>query len=147
MIFSGPEILPGRTDVTSDKVNFRAKIRKTFFYIPYMYTHRYTYTCFRKCGWRKYSSPQRPQIYIYIYIFIYIYIYKFVRTKVLVKYFFVCVFFETKNIYSYTHSAYAGGQVIEKVSPRWFPETDYFFFGLQLIDKYFPSSSKRHKIF
>ena len=45
--------------------------------------------------------------------------------------FFVCVcFFETKNVYSHTHSTYAGGQVIKKFSLGRFPEIRLLFFGL-----------------
>ena len=108
--------MPGRTDVTSDEVNFRAKIKLFFTYHTCIHIDTHTLVS-GNAGDENILHPSGRK-YIYIYIFIYIYIYKFVRTKVLVKYFFVCVFFETKNIYSYTHSAYAGGQVIEKVSPR-----------------------------
>ena len=55
---------------------------------------------------------------------------KFVRINLVVENFlFVSVcFFETKNIYSHTHSTYAGGWVIKNFHPTDCRKQDYFFF-------------------
>ena len=55
---------------------------------------------------------------------------KFVQINLLVEIFLFVCFFETKNIYSHTHSTYAGGQVIKKFSLGRFPEIRLLFFGL-----------------
>ena len=65
-------------------------------------------------------------ILLIYYYFIYLYNYYFIKLKL----FYLCVcFFETKNIYSHTHSTYAGGEVIKKISPGQFPETALLFWS------------------
>ena len=93
------------------------------------------YSCFRKCGWRKKSSPGRLQIFFFLSIFkgYPLFLFSFVCFFLFLFFLFVWFFLEIKNVYPDTHLAMQAGEWLKIFHRADFRKKDFFFWSNNLL--------------